>query len=145
MAVTGKAKVIRNLLQESKAGRRAVAAGMYAVGHQIHAAAVKRTPIKHAFLRNSAYVAPPMGSSYKPTVEIGYGVDYAVYVHERTELKHKKGEAKFLQKAVDAASGSYLRDVARIAEKLFAKGAGVDAIPKRNPVRPRYTKGGNRR
>jgi hypothetical protein len=43
-----------------------------------------------------------------PRVVIGYGVDYAVYVHEILTNKHPQGQAKFLEAALNNAIGSQM-------------------------------------
>lgn len=50
-------------------------------------------------------------------VIVGFSQNYAVHVHERTDLKHREGEAKFLEKAVAANAGQVSRMVAEIRRR----------------------------
>lgn len=47
-----------------------------------------------AALRNKAAA---MRGEESPTVTVGYTASYAIYVHERVDLKFKVGQAKFLE------------------------------------------------
>lgn len=53
-----------------------------------------RIPVDTGALRESAYVER-MGDH----IEVGVSQDYGIFVHERTELRHTVGEAKFLENA----------------------------------------------
>ena len=62
------------------------------------------------------------GSKDVVSVGLGYGTDYAVYVHERTELHHDVGEAKFLEKAVQAhLAGMANRVGARVRRETLTR------------------------
>lgn len=54
-----------------------------------------RIPKDTGALRESAYVER-LGNG---SVEVGVSQSYGIFVHERTELHHPVGEAKFLEKA----------------------------------------------
>jgi hypothetical protein len=56
--------------------------------------AVRRCPIDTGALRKSARVKIRGNEG-----SINFGMDYAVYVHERLDLRHPVGEAKFLENA----------------------------------------------
>jgi hypothetical protein len=58
----------------------------------------------------------------EPVVELGFGTRYAVYVHERTELHHKVGQAKFLQSAANEERRGFIRNLAADASKLHEAG-----------------------
>ena len=66
-------------------------------------------PVDQGTLKGSGVVLAPEISARGVTVEFGYGgaaSDYAVIQHERTDFRHKTGEAKFLEKPVlERASG----------------------------------------
>jgi len=58
----------------------------------------KIVPIETSNLKNSGQTKA-LGWGWNSSVVVYYTASYAVYVHERTELKHKKGKsAKFLEK-----------------------------------------------
>jgi hypothetical protein len=57
-----------------------------------------------------------------PFVILGFGALYALAVHERTDVYHGVGEAKFLENAVNKAKKGYARDLARKADRLEKDG-----------------------
>lgn len=63
---------------------------------------VRRTPVDTGALRNSATVPEPeLIGSVGVVQEMGYGstaVDYAIPVHERLDVHHPVGEAKYLER-----------------------------------------------
>lgn len=63
----------------------------------------KRTPVDKGHLKLSGLGHSKLLAS-APNGAMGYTTntaDYAIYVHERLDLKHTVGEAKFLEKAVN--------------------------------------------
>jgi hypothetical protein len=70
---------------------------LFNAGLFVQAEAQKRTPVDTGYLRSSAKTR--MENDY--TVLVSYDAAYAIFVHERTNLRHKVGEAKFLQNAID--------------------------------------------
>jgi hypothetical protein len=68
---------------------------------------------------------------------VGYGTDYAVYVHERTEPRHTVGEAKFLEKAVSERSAGYAKRLGDRVRENAEKGVTVRAIPAIYPETPK--------
>jgi len=87
---------------------------LYRAGLFVQAESQKRTPVDTGYLRSSAKTR--MESDY--AVLIGYEASYAIFVHERTNLKHKVGEAKFLQNAMDKNK----RQIRKILEKTIIDG-----------------------
>ena len=69
--------------------REAFAASVFQEAQIIMAASQRQVPVKFGRLRNSRYVAPPVGQFN--TVEFGYGVAYAPAVHDRDEVGHHVG------------------------------------------------------
>lgn len=89
------------------------------VGHTLISQAQKRTPIATGFLQNSGILV----DEGKPlAVEIGFNATYAAAVHERLELTHSQGQAKFLEAAIREEGPEILRRQA--AE--FARRLGVN-------------------
>jgi hypothetical protein len=72
----------------------------------------KVVPIEFGVLMNSAGTKA-IGASWFTDVIVYYTASYAVYVHERTELKHKKGKmAKFLETPMRENRDKILRIIA---------------------------------
>jgi hypothetical protein len=84
-------------------------------------------PVKYGRLRNSGY-AKPARSIENPVAQVGYGTDYAVPVHERTEVHHEVGQALFLKVVVDRRERGY---VDRLAERVrrYERTGSVGAKP----------------
>lgn len=131
----GERLLIRRLELQLRKHRGAVARAMYAEGFAVQADAQKRAPVEFAVLRTSAYTSPPAGPDL--AVETGFGTDYAVYQHEKTELRHPRGgEAKYLQNALDARRGKMLANLAKRAADNIASGQTSPTISPLGPTRP---------
>lgn len=103
----------------------AAAAALYQEGFGVQALAQEKCPVEFGRLRATAYTAPPEINGDEISVTVGFGTDYGVYVHERTELHHNVGEAKFLERAFDDRSSGYLDRLGTRIELLAASGVGV--------------------
>lgn len=133
----GEKEVIAKLKKLKKAYPEATAAALYQEGFGIGALAQDKAPLDEGLLEKSMYVAPPTLDDDEPTVEIGFGTQYAVIQHERTDFHHpKKGEAKYLEKAAYERAAGMLRRLAKRIVELASKGIGVKAIPPQAPTSP---------
>lgn len=103
----------------------AAAAALYAEGFALDADMVPRIPVDFGLLRGSHYVAPPTYSGGAIVVEVGVGTEYAVFVHERTELRHPTGEAKFLERAIAARAPGMATRLAKAIGRNLANGTAV--------------------
>lgn len=131
----GDDKIIKKLRKLVKTAPEAVTIGMVAGGEFVMSGAVERVPVDTGRLRQTAYVAPPeaLGTN-DDIVECGFGTAYAIPVHEKTNVSHTHGEAKFLEKAVFNRANKVLSVVARAAERVLLKGG--KARPTKFPTRP---------
>jgi hypothetical protein len=136
MTATGMPAILRNLDKASDDVKHAVAGGVYQMGMSIIGRAKKYTPVDVGILRGSAYAAPPK-SIENPVVDIGYGTDYALPVHERVEVFHEVGQPLFLKRAVDESRANYLRSLAIKARRNLARGVRLRGIPATVPVEPK--------
>lgn len=57
------------------------------------------TPVDTGRLRRSARVTK-VGKGFDVVVGVSYNTDYAVYVHERLDVFHPRGQAKFLSTVI---------------------------------------------
>jgi len=80
---------------------------IYHMGQHLRSESVKQCPVDTGRLRASATVTPVKEEGDTFYVEVGYGTDYAIYVHERTELRHKVGKAKFLEDPLKENANNY--------------------------------------
>ena len=135
--IDGVAEVRKKLAKATKAYERAMAAAQYATALDIDALAVQMVPVDFGRLRSSHYVAPPtFKSSSLPETEIGFGTNYAVPVHEVTQVFHRVGRPKYLRRAVEFLPGGVLGNMAKRTQKFFELGVGLRAIPKTAPKEP---------
>jgi hypothetical protein len=132
----GQRELQRELKRLARRFPRATAAALYAEGFAIQAEAQRRTPWMHGVLVGSAYTAPPTGKDL--VVETGFGTQYAVYQHERTDLRHpRRGEAKYLENAANARMSGMLDRIRKRVWDNAAKGKGSDSISPLGPTRPK--------
>jgi len=76
--------------------------GVKAAAHLIAQDALARTPIQTGALRRSLVESDNGDARNRPEAAVGYTAEYAGWVHEGMHVQHKVGEAKFLQRAVNA-------------------------------------------
>lgn len=126
--ITGLGEIQRNAAQAVKRVKGATRAGAVALAEQIADNAARRTPQDTRELVESLYVSPSGDD-----IEIGYGAAHAAAVHERTEVPHTVGEAKFLERAIADERVSGLQT---IADNLGPLDATADPRPTRHPERP---------
>lgn len=114
----------------------AVGVGLYLEGEQIMSQSKRETPVDTGRLRSTGYVAPPVRRGTQILVVLGYGTNYAVFVHENLQARHKVGKAKYLQDPLEAAYvGLGMRVAKRAAEYIERGGKGFR--PGRvHPTRP---------
>lgn len=80
--------------------RPKISKALLAGGEIVVADAKKRTPVDTGALRANVNMTPYNITSDGGSLNIAYLQEYAPYVHERLELKHRVGEAKFLENAM---------------------------------------------
>lgn len=142
VGVDGDKELIRTLHKLARAMPEAAAEALYEEGMRVDADMVPRIPVDTGRLRATHYVSPPKRPDGVLTVEVGVGTDYAVAVHERTEIPHATGEAKFLEKALFATSpgmAQRLADRIRGAAEKVAAGAGGAGSSGKGPRGPTQT------
>lgn len=74
-------------------------------------------PVATGTLRDSAVTAAEVQGDVV-TAAVGYTASYAPAVHEKTDIRHTNGQAKFLEDAVKRYEPQYLGDLGRAAEKV---------------------------
>lgn len=96
---------------------RALAGALHTEGEQIMAESKRVAPVDTGRLRSSGHVKPPETRGTTVTVELAYGTDYAVYVHEGT--RRMKGR-KYLEAPLKAAAaGMDSRLASRVKGRIF--------------------------
>lgn len=128
LEVEGIADLLGKLTRVRESIHYGVGAGLYAVGQNIRSTSMDKTPIDTGALKGSHYVTEPEGpESGDPHVIIGCGggpaEPYAIVQHERLDLKHPEGEAKFLEKAAKEEAAGAQALVAKYARKYIERAA----------------------
>lgn len=67
----------------------------------IMAESVREVPVDTGRLRQSARVGKVRYAGMDLAIDLGYGTDYALAVHERTDVGHKVGKAKYLSDPIN--------------------------------------------
>ncbi len=77
---------------------RKLSIGLYRAGLHLRRASQKIVPVKLGNLKNSAFTSPAEVVGTRVSVRVGYTANYALYVHENLDARHKPGkQAKFLE------------------------------------------------
>lgn len=114
--IDGDQTLIANLEVYKKNMTGSVADGLRKFGGRVEAESTKRCPVDTGELRSRVFNEGPLRDGDTYVQVVGYekfgatweqGRPYAVPVHERTNVHHPVGEAKFLQNAVNALSREY--------------------------------------
>ena len=114
--VNGDQTLIANLEVYKDRMTDAVADGMRKFGGRVEGESTRRCPVETGELRSRVFNEGPLRDGDTYVQVVGYekfgatweqGRPYAVPVHERTNVHHPVGEAKFLQNAVNALTGEY--------------------------------------
>jgi hypothetical protein len=124
-SVVGLPKLFKALDSAATAYPNALSAAIFQKGLAIIADSVKRTPVDTGRLRASAYASPP---DFAGTVEIGYGVTYAVPVHERVEVFHPVGGPLFLKSALDKHRSGYVDWLRKKAGENLRRGVAPGKV-----------------
>lgn len=111
--LTGDRELIRRLRALGDRILPAAASALHQEHERIMTEAKTRTPVETGALRNSGRVSSPEIRGSVVISEGGFGdsaVKYAIHVHERLDLRHPVGQAKFYESVVlEAASGMEAR------------------------------------
>lgn len=135
-SLEGDAALLKALRKAAKDYPGALARALYAEGFAVQGDAVRLAPVEFGVLRTSAYTSPPTGPS--AVVEVGFGTDYAVYQHEKTELRHPRGgQAKYLETATNERSATMLGSLAERTRANVLSGETSEAIAPVGPTRPK--------
>lgn len=106
--LTGQEQVARNMKAAIERMQQGAKAGAYQAAGNIITEAKERCPVDVGTLAGSGYAGQPTIEGSILTVPMGFGgpaEDYAIVQHEKLELHHAKGEAKFLERALDSQRG----------------------------------------
>ena len=139
LKLIGAKRVAAALKKSMDKMRDATTAAIYQKGFQIMADSVKICPEATGRLINTAYVAPPKFGQMHPVVTLGYGTNYAWFVHEMgsgTGWSKPGSSGKYLEKPFDKHTGGYLDWIAKKAKQNFDRGLTVKSVSTAMPIKP---------
>ncbi len=116
----------------------ALGAALYEEASLIFVESQEEVPVDTGRLLNSGGVSPPIGKT-NPRVEIFYGTDYALPVHER-DTPHVIGKSKFLEDPFRRAVPGMLDRLAERTMDHVINGTGITPLAIRPPA-PKPNKG----
>ena len=125
--------VIKKLGELGPRYRDAVEAALYGQGIALDELANRKgmVPVDSGQLRASHYLTLPQQVAGLPTIEFGYGADYAPEVHERQDMSVSKGgvykrgssgQPKWLEKAMNIHARAFLIRMHESIVKFFQQG-----------------------
>ena len=114
---------------------RAVGGAVFLEASRVMGVSIREVPVDTGRLRATGFVTPPDVTTRDVSVQLGYGTEYAVPVHERTEVQHRTGKAKYLSDPLNAAQSGAARRIARDTRTLFEqrRGFATGPFPQRPP------------
>jgi hypothetical protein len=129
--VTGAKELLAKLKLFKDRAKAAASAALYQRALQIIALSDSMVPVDTGRLRASHFVGLPDDSG---KLKMGYGANYAMPVHERLDVKHEHGQAKFLETAFDnfaSSNAAWLREktVENIRKGIAIKSGGFPTTP----------------
>lgn len=102
--IEGLDKVIKNMNKLFITTPVAVSESLDKVANKVLAESIQLTPVETGTLRRAQKVTNKKVGIDEVSVEVRADTDYAVYVHERLDLHHPHGQAKFLETAVNTVA-----------------------------------------
>jgi hypothetical protein len=126
LSVKGLAELRRKLVSLATETPRQLGRALWKEGQELEAESVGLVPVDTGRLRASHYCAPPEQTADGISVEVGYGTDYGLAVHERIDVYHPVGEAKFLEIPLKMRAAGMAQRVADRVRSYVENGQGVD-------------------
>lgn len=120
LEVTGHQAMSRRMLKLAALAPSSAAIALNEVAEETMTDSKEHTPVEFGVLKGSGHVFQH-ATPARMEAKLAYGTEYAIYVHERTELRHEVGEAKFLENALNRTSSTIAK---RITSKMRAIMAG---------------------
>jgi len=112
--ITGVSNVIGRLIKTTQVYERDVPRKLGKGGAYLQRESMKICPVDKNNLKPGAFTRNIGGGGFKTDVIVGYVAEYAVYVHENMEARHKAGtESKFLEKPAKEKRKEILEIIAK--------------------------------
>ena len=128
VSVSGMKKLRSDLTELKTRYGNAVAAGVFQEAVELMRDSRDEVPIDTGELFDSAFVAKPDKKANGFRSHLGYGADHAIFVHERTELSHPIGKAKFLTDPSNRRKSGASKRIADTSRRHFTRGTGPGSV-----------------
>ena len=109
---------LQRLIDDSPAS---AARALNIVSEETMTDAKNRTPVEFGNLKRSGLVH--LAAKDRLATKLTFGTEYAIFVHERTELQHNVGQAKFLETALQFAAVAFAERIAALMRADIARTA----------------------
>jgi hypothetical protein len=126
MPLTGTRELKEKLARYREKAPGAFGAALYQEGVAIIEKSDEEIPYEFGHLRRSHFVTVPDAGD--PTVKLGYGAGYGLYVHEVPANHPKGGKDHFLRDAFNDRLQGMAERLAKRIEANVAEGAGVGSV-----------------
>lgn len=110
-SMTVKNTATSGLLKAVQAMPLRAAQGLNVEAEETATDAKEHTPVRYGILKRSGKVSQH-ASPRKLEAKITFGTAYAIFVHEMTHLRHRVGEAKFLEHALQRRARVFASNMA---------------------------------
>ena len=103
LRLTGLDEVRKRVERAQEAAPSEIAGALNEEAERVMTRAKRLTPVDTGTLRASGIVESPEFRRFEVIITLGFGgpaAPYAIFVHERTEIRHTVGQPKFLEDAV---------------------------------------------
>ena len=118
VTITGMPKVLANLKRSKSITAAGVERGLKQGGLFLQRESQKIVPVDTSNLKNGAFTRNTGGRGFDADVVVGYVADYAVYVHEDLQAKHKPGkQAKYLEQPAREKKGEIIKIIKEEARR----------------------------
>lgn len=118
LRMTGMSKVLGRLKASKSSVATGAQRGLKKAGLFLQRESQLIVPVDKNNLKPGAFTRNIGGSGFDTDVIVGYVADYAVYVHEDLQAKHKPGkQAKFLEEPARTKRGEIIKIIKEEARK----------------------------
>jgi len=118
LAITGVPKVLANLKGFSTTKAAGIGRGLKQAGLFLQRESQLIVPVDTGNLKGGAFTRNVGGAGFDTDIVVGYVADYAVYVHENLQAKHKPGkQAKYLEEPARTKKSEIIRIIKREARR----------------------------
>lgn len=118
-SISGIDRVLRNLKKSRGTIGASVSRGLKRGGLLLQRESMKIVPVDKNILRSGAFTRNVGGEGFDTDIIVGYQAEYAVFVHEDEEARHRPGkQAKYLEAPARQFRPEILKIIAEEGSKI---------------------------